>query len=70
MSDQGLRRLKRFAGRLGDRLRLVVYLRRQDDHLVSRYQQELKVGRVERLGDWAQPGHVAPLRLRRRAAPS
>ncbi len=54
MSDQGLRRLKRFAGTLGDRLRLVVYLRRQDDHLVSRYQQELKVGRVERLSDWAQ----------------
>ena len=32
-------------------LRLVVYLRRQDDHLVSRYQQVVKTGEVRRLAE-------------------
>jgi hypothetical protein len=35
-------------------LRLVVYLRRQDDHMVSRYQQGVKIGWVMRLHEWAQ----------------
>jgi hypothetical protein len=35
-------------------VRVVVYLRRQDDHLVSRYQQEVKVGCIQRLEDWAE----------------
>jgi hypothetical protein len=33
---------------------VVVYLRRQDDHLASSYQQEVKVGEVLRLAEWAQ----------------
>lgn len=51
-SSQGtLRRLRRFARRNFRSLRVVVYLRRQDDHLVSRYQQGVKVGEVRRLTD-------------------
>jgi hypothetical protein len=53
-SDQTLRRLGRFTGRIADNLRLVVYLRRQDDHMVSRYQQGVKIGWVQRLDEWAQ----------------
>jgi len=52
--EQSLRRLRRFTDRIAERLRLVVYLRRQDDHLVSRYQQGVKIGWVARLSDWAQ----------------
>jgi len=33
---------------------LVAYLRRQDDHMVSRYQQGVKIGWVQRLSEWAQ----------------
>lgn len=50
-SDGTLRRLQRFARRNFRSLRIVVYLRRQDDHLVSRYQQAVKVGEVRRLTD-------------------
>lgn len=50
-SDGTLRRLDRFARRNARSLRIVVYLRRQDDHLVSRYQQGVKVGEVRRLAD-------------------
>jgi hypothetical protein len=49
-----LRRLRRFCDRFGKSLRIVVYLRRQDDHLVSRYQQGVKIGWVVRLDDWAR----------------
>jgi hypothetical protein len=49
-----LRRLGRWSWRLSRTLREVVYLRRQDDHMVSRYQQEVKIGCVERLEDWAR----------------
>ena len=35
-------------------LRLVVYLRRQDDHLVSHYQQRVRVGETRRLTEWAR----------------
>jgi hypothetical protein len=48
-----LRRLAHFCRRIGPSLRLVTYLRRQDDHLVSRYQEEVKVGGVARLDEWA-----------------
>jgi hypothetical protein len=47
--DPALERLRRFTGRVAGSLRLVVYLRRQDDHLVSRYQQVVKVGETRRL---------------------
>lgn len=49
--DRALRRLSRFTDRIADRLRLVVYLRRQDDHLVSRYQQVVKSGETRRLAE-------------------
>jgi hypothetical protein len=49
--DQALRRLSRFSHRISGNLRLVVYLRRQDDHLVSRYQQVVKMGETRRLAD-------------------
>jgi hypothetical protein len=52
--EPGLRRLRRLTDRVADRLRLVVYLRRQDDHMVSRYQQGVKIGRVLRLRELAQ----------------
>lgn len=48
-----LRRLRRFTDRLARNLRVVVYLRRQEDHLVSRYQQTVKVGETRRLVEWA-----------------
>jgi len=48
-----LRRLGKWTSRISRSLRLVVYLRRQDDHLVSRYQEEVKLGEVRRLDDWA-----------------
>jgi hypothetical protein len=48
-SDQALRRLSQFTHRIARSLRLVAYLRRQDDHLVSRYQQVVKVGETRRL---------------------
>ncbi|UMG93053.1 hypothetical protein [Nocardioides sp. TF02-7] len=59
-SDEGLygapkpavERLRRFTERFGGSRSVVVYLRRQDDHLVSRYQQEVKVGETRRLTDW------------------
>ena len=53
-SEQALRRLSRFTQRIAESLRLVAYLRRQDDHMVSRYQQGVKVGWTARLRDWAQ----------------
>lgn len=55
---EALRRLREFVDRIAGSLRLVVYLRRQDDHLVSRYQQVVKVGETKRLTEWAgDPGH-------------
>ena len=41
-------------GTIATRLRVVAYLRRQDDHMVSRYQQGVKVGMVDRLEEYAQ----------------
>jgi hypothetical protein len=57
--DRALRRLRRLTDRMAERLRLVVYLRRQDDHLVSRYQQGVKTGSGLRLREWAQEGRSA-----------
>lgn len=53
-SDPALQRLREFTGRIARSLRLVVYLRRQDDQMVSRYQQMVKTGEVRRLAEWAQ----------------
>jgi hypothetical protein len=52
-SDPGLGRLRRLLDELAEGVRVVVYLRRQDDHLVSRYQQLVKTGEVRRLAAWA-----------------
>ena len=49
-----LARLRAFTDELGGHVRLVVYLRRQDDHLISYYQQQVKVGETRRLVDWAK----------------
>jgi hypothetical protein len=59
LSDEGLygspptalQRLSWLADRLAGHLRLVVYLRRQDDHMVSRYQQVVKLGETRRLAN-------------------
>lgn len=53
-SDPALRRLRRLTDRIAESVRMVVYLRRQDDHLASRYQQGVKVGWVLRLREWVQ----------------
>jgi hypothetical protein len=50
-SDETLRRLRAFTDEVARSVRLVVYLRRQDDHLCSRYQQVVKTGEVRRLSD-------------------
>jgi len=53
-SPPTLRRLAEFTEAVARSRRLVVYLRRQDDHMVSRYQQGVKIGWVERLSEWAR----------------
>jgi hypothetical protein len=52
-SDAGLGRLRQLLDEVARTVRVVVYLRRQDDHLVSRYQQLVKTGEVRRLAAWA-----------------
>lgn len=44
--------LRAFTDSLGGRTRLVVYLRRQDEHLGSDYQQRVKTGEVRRMAQW------------------
>lgn len=56
---EALRRLGEFVDQIAGSLRLVVYLRRQDDHLVSRYQQVVKVGEVKRLAEWTRAFDLA-----------
>ena len=46
-----LRLVRAFTDRHARHLRVVCYLRRQDDHLVSRYQQAVKWGEIRRLVD-------------------
>jgi hypothetical protein len=46
-----LERLRAFTDAIARNIRLVVYLRRQDDHLCSRYQQVVKTGEVRRLSE-------------------
>ena len=53
-SESALQRLRRFTDRIAERVRLVTYLRRQDDHFISRYQQMVKTGEVLRLDEWVQ----------------
>lgn len=44
-----LERLRRLTDQIARSVRVVVYLRRQDDHVASRYQQIVKTGEVRRL---------------------
>lgn len=55
---QPLTRLRALTDEISRRLRAVVYLRRQDDRLISRYQQEVKVGETERLTDRIDRGDL------------
>ncbi len=52
-SDDGLRYLRGLLTKIAGSVRVVVYLRRQDDHVCSRYQQTVKLaGEVRRLPEW------------------
>jgi hypothetical protein len=53
-SPAALRRLGSWTSGLSRSRRVVVYLRRQDDHMVSRYQEEVKLGEVRRLDAWSR----------------
>ena len=46
-----LRRLHTFVATIARATRVVVYLRRQDDHLSSRYQQVVKIGELRRFAE-------------------
>ena len=46
-----LERLRALTRRTAGGVRVLVYLRRQDDHLISRYQQAVKTGEVRRLAE-------------------
>jgi hypothetical protein len=58
-SDETLRGLRAFTDEIARSVRLVVYLRRQDDHLCSRYQQVVKTGEVRRLADRVEQVNLA-----------
>lgn len=56
LPNEALGRLREYVDSLGGELRLIVYLRRQDDHLISFYQQQVKVGETRRLVSWLRGG--------------
>ncbi|KAA1418521.1 hypothetical protein F0U44_08405 [Nocardioides humilatus] len=56
IDEDAIGRLRDLVRAVGDDVRVVVYLRRQDERLVSRYQQEVKTGRTTTLAEWA-PGY-------------
>jgi len=70
-TDDGIRNLRDLMDRIATTVRVVVYLRRQDDHLASRYQQEVKrAGEVRRLAarlDQADFSHKYDYHARLRA---
>lgn len=49
--NDAVQRLREYVDTIARRTRVVVYLRRQDDHLCSRYQQVVKTGETRRLVD-------------------
>jgi hypothetical protein len=53
-----IRRLHQFTDQIATGVRAVVYLRRQDDHMVSRYQQVVKAGEVRRLDEWGRQDYA------------
>lgn len=56
--DDALKRLRGLTDRVAREVTVVVYLRRQDDHLVSRYQQSIKTGAIRRLDEFARLDHT------------
>jgi hypothetical protein len=50
-SLDALKRLRAFTDEIARSVRVVVYLRRQDDHVCSRYQQVVKTGETRRLAE-------------------
>jgi hypothetical protein len=56
LPEDAIRRLRKLTRAIGSEVRAVVYLRRQDERLVSQYQQEVKTGGTTTLADWAA-GH-------------
>lgn len=51
--DEGLRYLSGLLAGVASSVRVVVYLRRQDEHVSSRYQQTVKLaGEVRRMSEW------------------
>ncbi len=60
-SEGSMRLLGDLARRHGARLRLVCYLRRQDDHLISRYQQAVKWGEVRRIAHRTAELELSPM---------
>lgn len=59
--DQARERLRVLTDDIARTVRLVVYLRRQDDHLTSRYQQVVKVGETRRLEERVRTMSLAGL---------
>ncbi|WP_141012872.1 hypothetical protein [Nocardioides sambongensis] len=51
-SPRRIAQVRRFADNRARSLRLVAYVRRQEDHLLSRYQQVVKMGNTARLTEW------------------
>ena len=68
LSDEGLfgstyevrHHLRQFVDGIAGSLRLLAYLRRQDDHLVSRYQQVVKFGETRPFVDRRSQGALSP----------
>ncbi len=78
-SPATLDRVRRFVDARGGTLRVLLYLRRQDQHLASNYQEVVKAGETRRMSDWVRAdetlahvydyyGHVA--RWRDRVSPT
>lgn len=53
LPGSSVERLRGLLEELGARAHVLVYLRRQDDHLISRYQQVVKTGETRTLEEWA-----------------
>ncbi|MEZ0578837.1 hypothetical protein [Nocardioides sp. MH1] len=53
LPGEALRRMRVFLAEHFGPVHVIVYLRRQDDHLVSFYQQQVKVGETRRIAEFA-----------------
>ena len=68
LSRPSVARLREFVDELGGAVRLVVYVRRQDEHLTSYYQQHGKIGETRRLAEWAADDRASTYDYARRLA--